>query len=231
MAGPRANRIQVASERRELKQGESDGERVRSGAGQVLGAVARVHRQAEPERVVRGEEKGGAEALELERSRHLDPEAVPDAVRGEHEEGDPRRDDDRQQQPAADEGLTSSEAPPDIDERQRHEHGRVELRGDRCAEREVPEPEPPAEKRSESRGGQRGGPEVEPREHDRPQRDDGERGEPEDGEHPPPPGAERDERNRQADHDHLAEERHLELEPAAERVPVRAAERRQREHG
>ena len=181
--------------------------------------------------MVRGEEEGGAEALDLQRSRRLDPEAVPDAVRGEHEERHPRRGDDREQQPAADERLTPPEAPPDVDERQRHEHGRVELRGDGSTEREVPEPEPPAEERSESCGGQRGRPEVEPREHDRPQRDDGERGEPENGEHPAPPCTERDERNRQADHDHLAEERHLELEPAAKRVPVGAAERGQREHG
>jgi hypothetical protein len=176
--------------------------------------------------VVAGEEERSAQALDLQRPRPLVPEALPDAVRREHDERDEHRGQDREQQPAADERLPSALALPDVGDRDRHEHRRVQLRGHSRTERHVPESQPPAEERGEGGRNERGGPEVEAREHDRAERNRGDGDEPERGEQPPPACAECHEGNGHADHDHQAEEGHLGLEPPPKRVSVRPAERR-----
>ena len=89
--------------------------------------------------MVSGEKECRAQALNLQRPAQLHAEALPDAAR---RKGDERGKDDRydgQREPEADEGLPPAGPSPHERDPERHQHGRIELRGDAEAEEKVAE--------------------------------------------------------------------------------------------
>ena len=75
-----------ADDREQLQAGEQRRERVGPRPGEVLRAVARLHRDPEPHGLVQREQHAGAERLDLQRAAGLARHAVPHPVRREHEE-------------------------------------------------------------------------------------------------------------------------------------------------
>ena len=78
---PRANDAQIQPSTPTCRSGGRDRKHAGRRPGEVLGAVAGLARQAEPEHVVADEQERRAEALDLQRPAQLDAEAVPDTVR------------------------------------------------------------------------------------------------------------------------------------------------------
>ncbi len=103
-------------------------------AYEVLRAVARAHLDVEPDEVMRGEVEGRAEALDLERPRELPRQAVGDARRARRRGTAGTRARPRGAEREADERLAPTAAPPDVGDRDRHEHGRIELHRHRRSE-------------------------------------------------------------------------------------------------
>src|SRR5207237_2794798 len=136
----------------------SDG--VRQRTGEVLRAVARLDPEAQPEEVVRRDEHGRAQALDLERPRHLAGDGVPDAAWRERDERREDRYDDAEPDPESDAGLAGAAAPPHVRDEERREDGGVDLR--RHGEPEQREREPVASRaeRRERGRGERRRPEV-----------------------------------------------------------------------
>src|SRR5207245_6385807 len=102
------------------------------------------------------------------RPPQLHAEALPDAGRREDDE---RGKDDRydgQREPEADEGLPPAGPSPHERDPERHQHGRIELRGDAEAEEKVAEAKSPRPERGQGSGDYRRGPEGEAAESDRP---------------------------------------------------------------
>ena len=183
------------------------------------------------EHVMRHEEEASAEALDLKRARSLVPEAVPEASRRQDEERRESEGDHRGHGGCAEQRLAPTLASPDVGDRDRREHHWIELRRDRCAERDVPEAKPSRDECGKRGRGQRGRPEIEAREDDWAEREWGERDEGERSQESLRSRAEREQRERDADDHPLAEEGHQRLEPDAERLGTGVAERGNHENG
>ena len=127
----------------------------------ALRAVARHGLDVGTAQVAGREEHGRAEALDLERSAELPGQAVAEAVRREHGEGEEAGGGDGDEGRPPGEGGGAAAAPPEVCEPDRREHERPELRRERGAgERAGRERLPAEDERERGRGEQRG-PEVE----------------------------------------------------------------------
>lgn len=118
-----------------------------------------------------GQERGSAQALDLQAPRGLRVKAVPEAAgrkqgeRRDHERNDPAEDDQGlERTPAAGDS-------PEIRDRERHEHDRIDLRGHRQSEQAEREQVPPAQEGRQSADGQRGRKQVVGVQRDRSDRD------------------------------------------------------------
>ncbi len=121
---------------------------------------------SEAAEVVRREQDGRTEALELQRPVDLQPEAVAEAAWGEQrereEEGRTGADDDRD--PLR--GVRAAVPSPDPDEPEGDQDRRPELRRDRGSEQRSAGAVAPGEQRAQAADGESCGPEVEAREHE-----------------------------------------------------------------
>ena len=178
--------------------------------------MARAHLDVEADEVVRGEIERRAEALDLQRPRQLPPDAVRDAAGRDDEEREEGEHDDAGAERQADQRLAPAAPPPDVRERDGHEHGRIELHRHGRAEQAEAEPVAPVHERGERGGHERRRIEVEARQHDRAEqkrkrRDQRERADRSLARRPEPA-----QRHRREQHRGDAEAGHQELEDVAE---------------
>ncbi len=138
----RRSQIQTSDARAGRRVSSDPGDR-RADAVEVLRAVARAISISSPNRWCAAR-KNAAPRLSIWSGRpELPAEAVAEPVGREREER-PEGDRDHAREDAeADERLPAAAPPPHVRQRERHEHGRVELRRDRQPEQPEAEPVPP----------------------------------------------------------------------------------------
>ena len=129
-------------------------------ACEVLRTVARLHRHGMSPHVISGDQKRGAEALDLQRPSELVRQAVPNARRRKCDEGRENDRDDGADRRETDHCLPPSLATPRERDGQRNEYGGEELRRDRRAEYAAAETQPSRDERRKRRDDERGRPEV-----------------------------------------------------------------------
>jgi len=129
-----------------------------AGSAEGLAAVRpdrRMHRHAE---MLGRHEHRRAKALHLERTVELSGDAVPEPVRLEDREGDEARcryDDERSR-----DGPAPAAPAPEVDDREREQDARPELRGEAEPEERTADDGPVVDERCETRDGEHGRPEV-----------------------------------------------------------------------
>ena len=154
-----------------------------------------------------------------------------DASGRHQQEGEKDERDDAGRHPEADERLAAPAATPDIGRRERDEHRRIELHGDRRAEHAEAEPVAAMDERGERADDQGGRVEVEAREDDRTEQEREAGDESERGSRPAARGTQPRQRDGGEQHSRDAARRHQPLEDVAEALVVVAQERRQGERG
>ena len=133
-------------------------ERVRQLAREVLGAEARDDRRLVPAEVRHREEDGGAEALDLQRAPRLLRERVQEPVPREDGERDEHGCEHSGEDPETDEGLPPTASARHVEQRDRKQHGRVDLRRDSEPEHAEAEPFAAPGEGGESPDAEQGGP-------------------------------------------------------------------------
>ena len=179
--------------------------------------------------MVRGEQQRRAEALDLQRTRRLPDDAVPDAVRREREERDDDHGHDRRCRAQAEQRLAPAARTPDVGDRRRDHDRREGLGRDPEPERGEPEPLPPGQHRREPGHRQEGRPEVVAVEDHRAERERREREEAERRRRPLGRGTELAQRHRHRRQRADPAERHQDLELAVVEREARLADRRDAE--